>query len=90
MVAEEPALRHLVDDVILSRDSPAAALSAHLARRMAREDMPRDVLEGLFTGVFANHPHIIHCVMRDMLAMFERDAACFSMLEPLLFFKENL
>ncbi|MCX6868630.1 MAG: hypothetical protein NTV46_20980 [Verrucomicrobia bacterium] len=86
MVAEEPTLQQLVDDVILSRATLAAALGAHLARRMAREDMPRDTMEQLFTDVFAKYPHIVPRVMRDMLAMFERDAACFSLLEPLLFF----
>jgi serine O-acetyltransferase len=54
---------------------------------MAREDMPRDAMEQLFTEVLAKYPHIVERVMRDMHAMFERDAACFSLLEPLLFFK---
>ena len=87
VATEEPTLVHLVNDVILSRDSVAAALGARLARRLAREDMPRDSLEPLLTGVFENHPHIVHSAMRDLLAMFERDPACFSQLEPLLFFK---
>ena len=87
VTAEEPALLHLVDDVILSRDNPAAALGARLARRLAREDMPREAMEPLLTGVFEAHPLIVHSAMRDMRAMFERDPACFSLLEPLLFFK---
>lgn len=87
VAADEPTLVHLVDDVILSRDSAAAALGARLARRLAREDMPRDSLEPLLTGVFENHPHLVHSATRDLLAMFERDPACFSLLEPLLFFK---
>jgi serine O-acetyltransferase len=87
MVAAEPALQQLVDNVILSRATLAAGLGAHLARRMAREDMPRDAMEQLFTEVLAKYPHIVERVMRDMHAMFERDAACFSLLEPLLFFK---
>jgi len=87
IVAEEPMLRHLVDDVILSRETPAAALGARLARRLAREDMPRDALEPLFTAVFEDQPLIMHSAVRDMQAMFERDPACFSLLEPLLFFK---
>lgn len=85
--AEEPTLQHLVDDVILSRDTAAAALGARLARRLAREDMPRATMEPLLTGVFEAHPHIVHSATRDLLAMFERDPACFSLLEPLLFFK---
>ena len=87
VVAEEPALRPLVDDVILSRATLAASLGTRLARRLAREDMPRAAMEPLFTRVFEDQPHIVHSAMRDLMAMFERDPACFSMLEPLLFFK---
>jgi serine O-acetyltransferase len=87
VVAEEPALQSLVDDVIFTRETPAAVLAASLARRLAREDMPRATIEPLFTGIFADHPHIVCHAMRDLHAMFERDAACFSLLEPLLFFK---
>jgi serine O-acetyltransferase len=87
VAAEEPALLHLVDDVILSRESPAAALGARLARRLGREDMPREAMQPLLTSVFEQHPQIVHSAMRDMKAMFERDPACFSLLEPLLFFK---
>jgi serine O-acetyltransferase len=84
---EEPSLKHLVHDVILSRESFAEALGARLARRLAREDMPRVAMEPLLTGVFQTHSHIVHSSARDLLAMFERDPACFSPLEPLLFFK---
>jgi serine O-acetyltransferase len=87
IVSEEPTLRHLVDDVILARQTPAAALGARLARRLAREDMPRSAMEPLLTGVLEDHPLIVHRAVRDLVAMFERDPACFSMLEPLVFFK---
>ena len=87
VAAEEPPLQHLVHDVILSRATLAAALGARLARRLAREDMPRTGMEPLLTGVFMAHPEIVHSASRDLLAMFERDPACFSPLEPLLFFK---
>jgi len=87
VIVEEPTLRHLVDDVILSRETPGHALGARLARRLAREDMPRAAMEPLLTAVFEKHPHIVHSAMRDLAAMFERDPACFSLLEPLLFFK---
>jgi serine O-acetyltransferase len=87
VATEEPTLFHLVDDVILSRETPAAALGARLARRLSREDMPRGIMEPLLTEVFTNHPLIVHSAMRDLRAMFDRDPACFSLLEPLLFFK---
>jgi serine O-acetyltransferase len=87
---EEPALANLVDDVILSRESLDAALGARLARRLAREDMVRGRMEPLLCGVFEKHPRIVHSAARDLVAMFERDPACFSLLEPLLFFKGYL
>lgn len=87
MASEEPQLSTLVNDVILTRESAASALGARLARRLAREDMPRSTMEPLLTGVFEKKPLVVHSAMRDMVAIFERDPACFSLLEPLLFFK---
>lgn len=87
VATEEPTLIHLVDDVILSRSSPACALGARLARRLAREDMPRSTLEPLLTSVFDANPKIVHSAIRDLVAVYDRDPACFSPLEPLLFFK---
>ncbi len=84
---DEEGLRHLVEDVVLSRQHLSEALAARLARRLAREDMPRDMMEPLFAEMFAEHEHMVQSCGRDLLAMFERDPACFSPLEPLLFFK---
>ncbi len=87
VAAQEPSMRHLVTDVILSRQSLAAALGARLARRLSREDMPRVSMEPLLTDIFEKNPAVVHAASRDLLAMFDRDPACFSPLEPLLFFK---
>jgi len=87
VLEEEPSLSHLLEDVILSRETPAAALAARLSRRLAREDMPRTTLEPLIHDVFAGHPKILHSAFRDILAIYDRDPACFSPLEPVLFFK---
>ncbi len=84
---EEPGLRSLVDDVVLARGSFAEALSVRLSRRLAREDMPREMIEPLIEEIFTKHDSIVRACSRDLLAMFERDPACFSPLEPLLFFK---
>ncbi len=87
VAAEEPTLVHLLDDVILSCESAAAALGARIGRRLAREDMPREALEPLLTGVFEEYPTTMHSAIRDLLAIHERDPACSSLLEPLLFSK---
>lgn len=84
---EEPSLKPLLDDVVLSRDSLGTSLAARLARRLAREDMPRARMEPLFDEVFERNPALVHNAGRDLLAIYERDPACFSPLEPLLFYK---
>lgn len=84
---EEKSLCPLVDDVVLSRSSFAEALAVRLARRLTREDMPRELIEPLFAEIISGDPEIARACGRDLLAMFERDPACFSPLEPLLFFK---
>lgn len=87
VIKDEPHLGPLVVDVILSRESLGNAFGARLSRRLAREDMPRAALEPLFNRVFTSNPKIVQSAHRDLVAMFERDPACFSPLEPLLFFK---
>lgn len=84
---EEPEMRVLVEDVVLSRPDFSEALAARLSRRLAREDMPRGMMEPLLLDTFRKHPYVVRSAARDLLAMFERDPACFSPLEPLLFFK---
>lgn len=84
---DEPHLRHLCEDVVLSRSHPAAMLAARLARRLSREDMPRSEIEPMLADVFLAQPAIVHSAMRDLIAIHERDPACFSLLEPLLFYK---
>ena len=84
---EEPGLRNLVNDVVLSREGFVESLAARLGRRLGREDMPREMLEPLFSEILSSNEDIARACGRDLLAMFERDPACFSPLEPLLFFK---
>lgn len=62
-------------------------LGARLARRLSREDMPRAELEPILTSVFRQNPDIVDACLCDMEAIHQRDPACFSLLEPLLFYK---
>ncbi len=87
IVKDEPAMEHLIEDVVLSRNGPGEALAARLSRRLAREDMPREKMEPLLAEIFAADPAVVYSAMRDLMAIAERDAACSSPLEPLLFFK---
>ncbi len=87
-VAEcEPHLQHMLDDVVISRGNLAESLAVRLARRLAREDMQRAELEPLLGDILAANDRVMRSVARDMIAIVDRDPACSSALEPLLFYK---
>jgi serine O-acetyltransferase len=87
MADEEPNLRHLLEDVILQRRSLACSLSARLSRRLSREDMPREQLEPLLNDIMTENEDLVQSAAWDLQAIYERDPACGSVLEPLLFYK---
>lgn len=87
LAAGEPQLEGLLSDVILERDSLGSALAARLSRKLGREDMARRELMPLLEDVFVNCPKVTQSAAADMMAIFERDPACKSPLEPMIFFK---
>lgn len=84
---DEPQLHFLLKDVILDRATLAEALAARLARKLAREDMGRDELIPLLITLFSENESVTRSAAADMVAIFERDPACQTPLEPMLFFK---
>jgi serine O-acetyltransferase len=83
----EPQLRSLLEDVVLAQPCLGAALGTRLARKLAREDMTREELTPLLAGIFQGQDHLVGSAARDLFAIVERDPACDSPLQPLLFFK---
>lgn len=87
VAAAEPQLRSLLEDVVLVQPCLGAALGVRLARKLAREDMTREELAPLLAGIFQGEEHLVASAARDLRAIVERDPACDSPLQPLLFFK---
>lgn len=83
----EPQLRSLLEDVVLNQPCLGASLGVRLARKLAREDMTREELAPLLAGVFQGESRLVASAARDLCAIVERDPACDSPLQPLLFFK---
>jgi len=83
----EPRLVSLMDDVFVSRTSLNGAIAARLSRKLAREDMTRDELFPLLDEVLAEHPELALSMASDMMAIKDRDPACTSLIQPLLFYK---
>lgn len=84
---QEPQLAKLLHEVVLDQPDLGAALAMRLARRLAREDMPRQEMAPLLSSILEEHPEVVSQAVCDLWAIYERDPACQSPLEPLLFFK---
>ncbi len=86
-MVSEAELRPLIEDVVLGQKDFAHALAARLARKLARADMPQSHLIPLLTEIFVNNKNLVHSAMWDIQAVVDRDPACSSPLQPLMFFK---
>lgn len=87
VAGSEHELRFLMQDVILDQECLGGALGMRLARKLAREDMTREELAPLLAGLFRKHPDLIMSAGADLGAIVDRDPACSSALEPLMFYK---
>lgn len=84
---KEPSTVSMMQRMILRHSHLPAALSAVLATRLEDSMISAVELDTLFLSEFSRHPSITHAAALDLQAVTERDPACNSLLEPLLFFK---
>lgn len=87
LAEQEPVLSKLLHEVILNNETLAASLASRLSRKLAREDMSKEELCPLLQSIFAENKQIILCAAADMKAIQNRDPACRSIIEPMLYFK---
>jgi serine O-acetyltransferase len=83
----EPTLASLLHATILNHKTLAAALSYHLAQKLAGADMNALQWRELCEQAFVASPDLVLSAERDMLATLERDPASRSLLQPFLYFK---
>jgi serine O-acetyltransferase len=87
MAEREPQMMTFLREVVLEQKCLAGSISARLARKLAHEDMSRQELIPLLIGILNDQPGLVMSMAKDLLAINERDPACYSPLQPLLFFK---
>ncbi|PCJ71727.1 MAG: serine O-acetyltransferase [Rhodobiaceae bacterium] len=87
MAAHEPVLASSIFATILNHDSLEEVLSFHLARKLANVEVTAMGLREVFEDAYEAEPGIIDAFRADIVAVFDRDPACDSYLQPLLFFK---
>lgn len=83
----EPTLASLLNAVILSHDSLGDALSYQLARKLSDQELRAMSAREFCDAAFADQPDLVRQAEADLKAVFERDPACKSYVQPFLFFK---
>src|SRR5688500_13159167 len=83
----EPALASMLHAAILSQPRFESALTYHLARMLATSETPAMLIRQTLDEAIAGDPEIGVAARADIVAVYERDPACRSRLDPFLWFK---
>lgn len=86
-VAAEPALGTLIVASVLNQPSFEAAVAHRVAARLGHPAVTADLIEQGFAEAMANDETIGAGMRADVMAVLDRDPACYRVLEPVLFFK---
>ncbi len=84
---EEPIMAGYLHAAILNYERLDDALSFHLSQKLGGPVMSSMTMQQLLRSAYAADPEIIAAAREDLTAVLERDPACNSRLEPLLYFK---
>ncbi len=84
---EEPMIAGYLHAAILNYGRLEDALSFHLAQKLGSAAMPSLSMQNLLRTAYTADPEIVAAARADLTAVLERDPACNSRLEPLLYFK---
>jgi serine O-acetyltransferase len=85
--AAEPSLASLLNAVILAHNSLGDSLSYQLARKLSDQELRAMSAREFCDAAFADEPDLVRQAEADLKAVFERDPACKSYVQPFLFFK---
>ena len=88
--AKEPSLASFLHANILNHQTFEDALSYRLAHKVADADMNAMLWREIFLDAYRDEPRIVEAGLADILAVYERDPACFEYAQPFLYFKGYL
>lgn len=83
----EPMLASFLHATVLNHDKLEGALSYHLSHKIGGNDLTAMSVRQLIDEAFADAPSIGEAVRADMAAVYDRDPACTSYVQVLLYFK---
>ena len=87
MATREPFLRHMLDETVLSHETPAQIVGAALSRRLGSGRMQEATLAALVVETLGEDHAVLEFLEADLVAVATDDPACRSSLHALLNFK---
>ena len=87
LATREPMLASFLHATVLNHEKLEGALSYHLSHKIGGNDLTPMSVRQLIDEAFADAPSIGEAVRADMAAVFDRDPACNSYVQVLLYFK---
>ncbi|MHA1536314.1 MAG: serine O-acetyltransferase [Alphaproteobacteria bacterium] len=87
VLKREPLLASFVYATALNHQRLEQALSYHLAQKLGSHEVPAILLREVFDECYAQAPDTAAAARADLVAIKDRDPACHTYLQPLLFFK---
>lgn len=86
-VAEEPLLGGMVHSSVLHHRSLRGALTYRISMKLASSEMPDQMLREIADQAHRDDVSLTEAARADLTAVFERDPACHSYLQALMYFK---
>jgi serine O-acetyltransferase len=87
MAGREPLMASMVHATLLRHESLEDALAYRMAQKLASPDLSALVLQDVAREAMAADKGIGAAARADLVAVFERDPACHTYVQPILFFK---
>ena len=87
MAAGEPILASFLYSTILNHRNFNDAIAYHLAQKLGNAEVHSMQLRELFDEAMRDQPDIGEATRADIVAYYERDPACHSYIQPILYFK---
>ena len=87
ILEKELRLNDFLQANILNHDSFASSLAHMISMKLTSKHVNYDVLESITESAYSKNNRLVYSAFEDILAIFERDAACTRFINPLLYFK---
>ena len=86
-IKSEPLLSILIQSAILNHSSLQESLICQIAEKLCSTKVPYKIIYEVANEAFCVDPRILKSVQADLLAVFDRDPSCNSVVQPILYFK---